>query len=216
MEHQSQNPSEGEVFHHEAHEDLSDFFSQTTISHNMVQRIMGENPSIHRSVACWRLGAWLRPISRGNRHFNGRRSWFSESGPRLKTRLLRQSALENVTNLSRMESPHRGGRNKSNHDGNGQRRAAAVREKGGRGTASALGRLAPTSFTRKPALQTVGGGRSSIRSTTGIKTPSSACTRRTDEFRTDITPRQADRNKSDQHASLKLGRPYPYFDGPID
>ncbi|KZV54058.1 hypothetical protein F511_23436 [Dorcoceras hygrometricum] len=46
-------------------------------------------------------------------------------------------------------------------------------------------RLAPTSYTRKPALQTVGGGRSSIRSTTGIKTPSSACTRRTDEFSTD-------------------------------
>ncbi|KZV55037.1 hypothetical protein F511_10159 [Dorcoceras hygrometricum] len=46
-------------------------------------------------------------------------------------------------------------------------------------------RLAPTSFMRKPALQTVGGGRSSIRSTTGIKTPSSACTRRPDEFSTD-------------------------------
>ncbi|KZV36850.1 zinc finger family protein [Dorcoceras hygrometricum] len=46
-------------------------------------------------------------------------------------------------------------------------------------------RLAPTSFTRKPALQTVGGGRSSIRSMTGIKTPSSACTRRPDEFSTD-------------------------------
>ncbi|KZV30456.1 hypothetical protein F511_23381 [Dorcoceras hygrometricum] len=38
---------------------------------------------------------------------------------------------------------------------------------------------------RKPALQTVGGGRSSIGSMTGIKTPSSACTRRTDEFNTD-------------------------------
>ncbi|KZV28848.1 triacylglycerol lipase [Dorcoceras hygrometricum] len=45
-------------------------------------------------------------------------------------------------------------------------------------------RLAPTNFTRKPAFQTVGDGRSSIRSTTGIKTPSSACTRRTDEFST--------------------------------
>ncbi|KZV58329.1 hypothetical protein F511_31407 [Dorcoceras hygrometricum] len=46
-------------------------------------------------------------------------------------------------------------------------------------------RLALTSFTRKPALQTVGSGRSSIRSMTGIKTPSSACTRRPDEFSTD-------------------------------
>ncbi|KZV38963.1 GDSL esterase/lipase [Dorcoceras hygrometricum] len=48
-----------------------------------------------------------------------------------------------------------------------------------------IGRLAPTSFTRKPALQTIGAGRSSIRSTIGIKTPSSACTRRPDEFSTD-------------------------------
>ncbi|KZV42708.1 hypothetical protein F511_29112 [Dorcoceras hygrometricum] len=43
-------------------------------------------------------------------------------------------------------------------------------------------RLAPTSFTSKPALQTVGGGRSSIRSTTGIKIPPSICTRRSDGF----------------------------------
>ncbi|KZV37597.1 anaphase-promoting complex subunit 6-like [Dorcoceras hygrometricum] len=43
-------------------------------------------------------------------------------------------------------------------------------------------RLAPTSFTRKPALQTVGGGRSSIRSTTGFKSPPSICTRRSDGF----------------------------------
>ncbi|KZV45846.1 starch synthase [Dorcoceras hygrometricum] len=43
-------------------------------------------------------------------------------------------------------------------------------------------RLAPTSFTRKPALQTVGDGRSSIRSTTGIKIPPSICTRRSDGF----------------------------------
>ncbi|KZV20467.1 hypothetical protein F511_34345 [Dorcoceras hygrometricum] len=42
--------------------------------------------------------------------------------------------------------------------------------------------LAPTSFTRKPALQTVGGGRSSIRSTTGINLPPSICTRRSDGF----------------------------------
>ncbi|KZV48597.1 phosphatidylinositol 4-kinase alpha 1 [Dorcoceras hygrometricum] len=46
-------------------------------------------------------------------------------------------------------------------------------------------RLTPTSFTRKSALRTVGGGRSSIRSTTGINTPSLACTRRPAEFSTD-------------------------------
>ncbi|KZV23014.1 hypothetical protein F511_10850 [Dorcoceras hygrometricum] len=43
-------------------------------------------------------------------------------------------------------------------------------------------RLAPTSFTRKPALQTVGGDTSSIRSTTGNKLPTSICTRRSDRF----------------------------------
>ncbi|KZV52305.1 hypothetical protein F511_36499 [Dorcoceras hygrometricum] len=46
--------------------------------------------------------------------------------------------------------------------------------------------LAPTSFTRKPALQTVGGGRLRlIKSTTRSKVPSSACTRRLDEISTD-------------------------------
>ncbi|KZV38995.1 hypothetical protein F511_15930 [Dorcoceras hygrometricum] len=43
-------------------------------------------------------------------------------------------------------------------------------------------RLDPTSFTRKLALQTVGGGRSSIRSTTRINLPPSICTRRSDGF----------------------------------
>ncbi|KZV20897.1 glutathione-independent formaldehyde dehydrogenase [Dorcoceras hygrometricum] len=43
-------------------------------------------------------------------------------------------------------------------------------------------RLAPTSFTRKPAIQTVGGGRSSIRSTTGINISPSIYTRRSDGF----------------------------------
>ncbi|KZV38064.1 triacylglycerol lipase [Dorcoceras hygrometricum] len=52
--------------------------------------------------------------------------------------------------------------------------------------ASVTRRLDPTSFTRKPALQTVGGGRLRlIKSTTGSKVPSSACTRRPDEISTD-------------------------------
>ncbi|KZV22231.1 hypothetical protein F511_08296 [Dorcoceras hygrometricum] len=38
---------------------------------------------------------------------------FYESGPRLESRLLRQSALEDLANLSRTESPPRSGRNKS-------------------------------------------------------------------------------------------------------
>ncbi|KZV36906.1 hypothetical protein F511_08718 [Dorcoceras hygrometricum] len=65
-------------------------------------------------------------------------------------------------------------------------------------TSLASRRLAPTSFTRKSALQTVGGGRSSIRSTTGNNLPPTICTRRCDGFlpRTEL-PRKADRKKSD-------------------
>ncbi|KZV33845.1 splicing factor 3B subunit 1-like [Dorcoceras hygrometricum] len=43
-------------------------------------------------------------------------------------------------------------------------------------------RLAPTSFTKKPALQSVGGGRSSIRSTIGNVIPPSIYTRRYEGF----------------------------------
>ncbi|KZV29786.1 hypothetical protein F511_44153 [Dorcoceras hygrometricum] len=93
-----------------------------------------------RTVPCWHLGAWLRPISRGNWHFNGWRLSFSESGPRLESRLLRQSALENVMNLSRTESPRRGGRNKSNHEGGGTRRRRVERG-GGRGVVEGGRRL---------------------------------------------------------------------------
>ncbi|KZV54057.1 hypothetical protein F511_23435 [Dorcoceras hygrometricum] len=72
-------------------------------------------------------------------------------------------------------------------------------------TPCAAWRLGPTSFTRKPTLQTVGGGRSSFRSTTGIKTPSSACTRRTNSARTE-TPQRGGRNKSGEGAALGGGR----------
>ncbi|KZV52874.1 callose synthase 8 [Dorcoceras hygrometricum] len=88
---------------------------------------LDSSPGAQRKISkfCTGNGAWIRRISRENWHFNSWRFSFSESGPRLESRLLRQSALENVTNLSRTESPHRGGRNKSNHDSNGRRRAAA-------------------------------------------------------------------------------------------
>ncbi|KZV28540.1 hypothetical protein F511_39744 [Dorcoceras hygrometricum] len=72
-------------------------------------------------------------------------------------------------------------------------------------------RLAPTSFTRKPALQTVCGGRLRlIRSTTGIKVPSSACTRSPDEICTDgnsssLWPEQVRRAKAAAAARGKHG-----------
>ncbi|KZV35779.1 hypothetical protein F511_38125 [Dorcoceras hygrometricum] len=52
-----------------------------------------------------------------------------QSGPRLDTRVLRQSALEELTNFARTESPRQGDRNKSDHDGGGT--AAARRRHGG-------------------------------------------------------------------------------------
>ncbi|KZV07137.1 hypothetical protein F511_45381 [Dorcoceras hygrometricum] len=63
-----------------------------------------------------------------------RAATFSESGPRLESRLLRQSALEDLKNLSRTKSSRQGDRNKSNHEGGGTRRrrveeAAAEEEK---------------------------------------------------------------------------------------
>ncbi|KZV16700.1 BTB/POZ domain-containing protein-like [Dorcoceras hygrometricum] len=62
---------------------------------------------------------------------------FSESGPRLESRLLRQSALEDLTNLSQTESPPLSGRNKSDgKTGGGVGRAA---ERGGRSEGRRLG-----------------------------------------------------------------------------
>ncbi|KZV45849.1 hypothetical protein F511_22550 [Dorcoceras hygrometricum] len=58
-------------------------------------------------------------------------------------------------------------------------------------------RLAPTNFMRKSALQTVGGFRLPIRSTTGFSIPSSVCTRKHDEDFTTESPHRNGRNKSD-------------------
>ncbi|KZV33544.1 hypothetical protein F511_34217 [Dorcoceras hygrometricum] len=117
-----------------AAEDLKIFHRKRSIHNNK-----GNKTSIgcFRSIPCWRLGAWLRPISRGNWHFNGWRLSFFESGPRLESRLLHQFALEKVTKLSRMESPRRGGRNKSDcktvgdkwHDDGRRMGRAAERER---------------------------------------------------------------------------------------
>ncbi|KZV35733.1 hypothetical protein F511_14088 [Dorcoceras hygrometricum] len=71
--------------------------------------------------------------------------------------------------------------------------------------------LATTSFTRKPALQAVGGGRlRRIKSTTGSKVPSSACTRRPEEISTDgnsssLWPEQVRRGKAAAAARGKHG-----------
>ncbi|KZV44994.1 hypothetical protein F511_28899 [Dorcoceras hygrometricum] len=63
---------------------------------------------------------------------------FTAIGPRLETVLLRQPALEDLTNLPRTESPHRCDRNKSNHvsNGGGGRRAAGGGRRAARGGAA--------------------------------------------------------------------------------
>ncbi|KZV39475.1 hypothetical protein F511_36688 [Dorcoceras hygrometricum] len=55
--------------------------------------------------------AWLRPVSRGNRHFTVGDGRLLQSGPRPEGRLLRQPALEGLTRSARMDSPRQVGRN---------------------------------------------------------------------------------------------------------
>ncbi|KZV17627.1 hypothetical protein F511_16983 [Dorcoceras hygrometricum] len=56
--------------------------------------------------------AWLRPVSRGNRHFTVGGGRLRQSGPRPEGRLLRQPALEGLTRSARTETPRKVGRNK--------------------------------------------------------------------------------------------------------
>ncbi|KZV19672.1 hypothetical protein F511_35478 [Dorcoceras hygrometricum] len=56
--------------------------------------------------------AWLRPVSRGNRHFTVDGGRLRQSGPRPDMRLLRQTALESLTRSARTDSPRQVGRNK--------------------------------------------------------------------------------------------------------
>ncbi|KZV33517.1 hypothetical protein F511_08597 [Dorcoceras hygrometricum] len=67
---------------------------------------------VFSQLTCWRLGAWLRPVSRGNRHFTVYGGRLRQSGPRPEGRLLRQPALEGLTRSARTETPRKVGRNK--------------------------------------------------------------------------------------------------------
>ncbi|KZV27005.1 receptor-like protein kinase [Dorcoceras hygrometricum] len=57
-------------------------------------------------------GAWLRPVSRGNRHFTIGGGRLRQSGPQPEGRLLRQPVLEGLTRSVRTETPRKVGRNK--------------------------------------------------------------------------------------------------------
>ncbi|KZV39358.1 hypothetical protein F511_12038 [Dorcoceras hygrometricum] len=70
--------------------------------------------------------AWLRPVSRGNRHFTVGGGRLRQSGPRPEGRLLRQPALEGLTRSAWTDSPRQVGRNKF-------RRSKAAAAQGGGG-----------------------------------------------------------------------------------
>ncbi|KZV56778.1 hypothetical protein F511_19172 [Dorcoceras hygrometricum] len=60
--------------------------------------------TIHRvflGVTFLATRAWLRPVSRGNRHFTVGGDRLSQSDPRSEARLLRQPALEGLTRSAR-------------------------------------------------------------------------------------------------------------------
>ncbi|KZV24478.1 triacylglycerol lipase [Dorcoceras hygrometricum] len=80
-------------------------------------------------------GAWLRPVSRGNRHFTVGGGRLRQSGPRPKWRLLRQPALEGLTRSARTDSPRQVGRNKFRR----LRRRRREERKGGGGLFERLG-----------------------------------------------------------------------------
>ncbi|KZV25802.1 hypothetical protein F511_31700 [Dorcoceras hygrometricum] len=79
----------------------------------------------HRASPCATLAHGGRPVRNTLRWpaRGGGRS--SQSGPRPEARVLRQSALEELTKFPRTESPRKDDRNKSDHGGGGG--AAAVR-----------------------------------------------------------------------------------------
>ncbi|KZV52320.1 dystroglycan-like [Dorcoceras hygrometricum] len=86
---------------------------------------------VFSQLLCWRLGAWLRPVSRGNRHFTVGGGRLRQSGPRSEGRLLHQPALEGLTRSARTDSPRKVGRNKFRRGAAAA--AAAILERGGDG-----------------------------------------------------------------------------------
>ncbi|KZV47988.1 hypothetical protein F511_31130 [Dorcoceras hygrometricum] len=74
-------------------------------------------------------GAWLRPVSRGNRHFTVGGGRLRQSGPRPEGKLLRQPTLEGLKRSARMDSPRKTDRSKSDQSTAG---GGAAAQGGGR------------------------------------------------------------------------------------
>ncbi|KZV36302.1 hypothetical protein F511_22417 [Dorcoceras hygrometricum] len=89
--------------------------------------------TIHRvflGVTFLATRAWLRPVSRGKRHFTVGGGRLRQSGPQPEGRLLRQPALEGLTRSVWTDSPRQVGRNKF------RRSAAAAAFERGEGAAT--------------------------------------------------------------------------------
>ncbi|KZV51704.1 hypothetical protein F511_13116 [Dorcoceras hygrometricum] len=84
--------------------------------------------------------AWLRSVSRGNRHFTVGGGRLRQSDPRSEARLLRQSALEGLTRSARTDSPRQVGRNKFRRERR-RKAAAAFERRGGRPLGARHGRI---------------------------------------------------------------------------
>ncbi|KZV35983.1 hypothetical protein F511_16965 [Dorcoceras hygrometricum] len=76
--------------------------------------------------------AWLRPVSRGNRHFTVGDGRLRQSGSRPEVRLLRQPTLEGLMRSTRTDSPRQVGRNKFRRER--RRRRRLLREERGAAT----------------------------------------------------------------------------------
>ncbi|KZV35537.1 hypothetical protein F511_27843 [Dorcoceras hygrometricum] len=74
--------------------------------------------------------AWLRPVSRGNRHFTVDGGRLRQLGPRPDARLLLQPTLEGLTRSARTDSPRQDGRNNFRR-GRGGGGGGFEREEGG-------------------------------------------------------------------------------------
>ncbi|KZV35824.1 hypothetical protein F511_18298 [Dorcoceras hygrometricum] len=93
-------------------------------------RAGGGAPPVRR----FRGGAWLRPVSRGNRHFTVGGGRLRQSGPRPEARLLRQPALEGLTRSAWTDSPRQVGRNKFRRERRRRRRKRLLRRGGAAAT----------------------------------------------------------------------------------
>ncbi|KZV27917.1 hypothetical protein F511_34551 [Dorcoceras hygrometricum] len=104
--------------------------------HQIAQRVRETSDAGRPLCACdAHACAWLRPASRGNRHFTVGGDRLRQSGPRPEGRLLRQPALEGLMRSARTETPRKVFRTNSDEGGGDARRckeaAAAILERGG-------------------------------------------------------------------------------------